>query len=85
MGILGWNLQALDMKQRMKMFTVVGFWTDTDQRYCSTVESTSAQAAELQCLAEHPALAVCCVLAGRQVPLDADLAVARGLADALDA
>lgn len=51
-------------------FTVIGFWPDTDQRFCDTFHAPTAAVAEDQCLQAHPGIAVCGVIAGRHACVD---------------
>lgn len=76
MGILAADCGRFEEGHIVKVFTVIGFWPDTHQRFCAVVESTSARLAERWCLAAHCGVAVCGVLAGEQKPLDAATEVA---------
>ena len=51
-------------------FTVIGFWADTEQRFCDVVSATSASMAENLCLQSNPGVAVCGVIAGRHACVD---------------
>lgn len=50
----------------MKDFTIIGYWTDSLQRFSTYVEAAGADEAEETCLRENPEVAVCAVLPGRQ-------------------
>lgn len=76
MGILATDCGRFKEGLIVKVFTVIGFWPDTHQRFCAVVESNSAQLAERRCLALHAGVAVCGVLAGEHKPLDAAAEVA---------
>ncbi len=54
----------------MTEFTVVGYWPDTMQRFCTSVDATTPDEAEETCLREHPCLAVCGVFLGPQECVD---------------
>lgn len=54
----------------MTPFTVIGFWPDTLQRFCTNLVATSADAAEVKCLSTHPGLAICAVIGGVHAALD---------------
>jgi hypothetical protein len=45
-------------------YTVIGYWTDTMQRFATSLSAASADDAERACLHLHPGVAVCGVLAG---------------------
>lgn len=51
-------------------FTVIGFWPDTEQRFCDTFHAPTAPVAEDMCLQTHPGIAVCGVIAGHHVCVD---------------
>lgn len=46
------------------MYTVVGFWPDSLQRFCTHVQAPNANQAEAICVAENFGLAICGVLKG---------------------
>jgi hypothetical protein len=48
----------------MKIFTVIGFYRDSRQRYADTYEAETADAAEAQAVGQLPTLVVCGVIAG---------------------
>jgi hypothetical protein len=52
-------------------FTVIGFWPDTDQRFCDVVRAATASKAEDLCLQSYPGVAVCGVIAGSHTCVDA--------------
>jgi len=58
------------IKSRVKKFTVVGFWPDTDQRFCDLVLATNASTAEQKCLKNNPGLAICATFAKAIQPVD---------------
>ena len=51
-------------------FTVIGFWPDTEQRFCDVVSAANASMAENLCLQDNPGVAVCGVIAGSHPCLD---------------
>lgn len=56
----------------MSTFTVIGFWQDNLQRFCTSLAATSADAAESLCVAENSGLVVCGVIAGDHPTLDTE-------------
>lgn len=46
------------------MFTVIGFYPDTLQRFCSHIRATNVVAAERDIRVQYPNVAVCGVIAG---------------------
>lgn len=56
----------------MHTFTVVGYWPDSDQRFCTWLTAATASAAERQCLDEHPGISVCAVFDGKHAAVDTD-------------
>ena len=63
----------------MKSFTVLGFWIDSLQRFATFVEANGPDEAEDSCIREHPDIAVCAVLRGRQQCVDTAEYVRAGL------
>jgi len=64
------NTELPTEEAHSKSFTVIGFWTDTDQRFCDVVCAATAFIAEDQCLQTYPAIAVCGVIAGNHSCVD---------------
>lgn len=57
----------------MKEFTVIGFYPDTKQRFCTTVTEKNSDDAETAAFEEaDPGLIVCGVLSGRCEITDVD-------------
>ena len=63
----------------MKTFTVIGYWPDSQQRFCEFVAAADADSAETACLNRHPSLAVCGVIAGQHHTSETGRHVAFGL------
>ena len=51
-------------------FTVIGFWSDTDQRFATHVTATSAIEAETKCADRNAGVTICAVIRGRHQCLD---------------
>jgi hypothetical protein len=64
------NTELPTEEAHSKSFTVIGFWTDTDQRFCDVVCAATAFIAEDQCLQTYPGIAVCGVIAGSHSCVD---------------
>ena len=62
----------------MKTFTVIGYWPDSEQRFCEFVTAPDATSAETACLNKHPSLAVCGVVAGQHGTCETEQRVAFG-------
>jgi hypothetical protein len=54
----------------MTIYTIVGYWLDSMERFSTYVESNCPDEAEETCIREHPGLAVCGVLLGTQECVD---------------
>jgi len=54
----------------MKIYTVIGYWPDSMQRFAEHVEAIDHNIAEEICLKKYDVVAVCGVLAGHQQPVD---------------
>lgn len=55
----------------MIAFTVVGYWSDSLQRFSAYVDAMNPEEAEEICMQQHPGVAICAVFTGRQVSVDA--------------
>ena len=64
----------------IKLFTVVGYWSDSLQRFATCLGAHDPEEAEAICIREHHGVAICGVLVGRQEFVDASEFV-RGPAD----
>lgn len=64
------NAEKPGTKPPTKPFTIIGYWPDTEQRFCDVVHATTATKAEDLCLQVHPGVAVCGVIAGSHTCLD---------------
>ena len=62
----------------MKKFTVIGYWPDSQQRFCEFVPAADADSAEAECLGKNRSLAVCAVIDGQHEPRDTAEFVAFG-------
>lgn len=51
-------------------FTIIGYHPSTMQRFATHLQAASPEEAEEHCLAKHPNVAVCGVLAGYQQCVD---------------
>lgn len=51
-------------------FTIIGFYPSTMQRFATHLQAASPEKAEERCIAKHPGVAVCGVLAGYQQCVD---------------
>ena len=49
----------------MSVFTVIGFWPDTNQRFATYVKAASATEAEAKCADHHEGVAICGIVRGR--------------------
>ncbi len=58
------------------VFTVIGFYPDTMQRFCGHAHATNADAAEREILVEYPDIAICGVIAGKFDCVDSERYVA---------
>ena len=54
----------------MRPYTVIGYWPDSMQRFATIVYADTSDEAEIRCTSQHPGVAVCGVLLGRQVCVD---------------
>lgn len=54
----------------MAIFTVIGFWPNTDQRFATHVKAKNVTEAEAKCAKRHAGVAVCGVISGRHVCVD---------------
>lgn len=54
----------------MADFTVIGFWSDTDQRFATHVMAANATEAETKCAEHHAGVAICGVIHGRHQCVD---------------
>lgn len=51
-------------------FTIIGFYPSIMQRFATHLQAASPEEAEELCVAKHPSVAVCGVLAGHQQCMD---------------
>ena len=56
-------------------YTVVGFYPETEQRFCEMLYAMSPVAAEQKCLKKYPGVAVCATFDGRATPVDKEIYV----------
>jgi hypothetical protein len=54
----------------MPIFTIIGYWPDTQQRFADHIIAKTAARAEARCLKQNPGLAVCGVIKGRHMCAD---------------
>jgi hypothetical protein len=54
----------------MAVFTVIGFWPDTDQRFATHVKAKNVAEAEAKCAERYASVAICGVLSGQHVCVD---------------
>ena len=54
----------------MQDFTIIGFYEDTQQRFCEAVQAPDALRAEAVCQIDFPSVTICGVIAGRHHCLD---------------
>ena len=56
----------------MADFTIIGYWSDNDQRFATHVRAKDASTAEIKCLDQHEGVVVCGVIRGRHMCLDSE-------------
>ena len=54
----------------MSVFTVIGFWPDTDQRFATYVKAKNATEAEAKCAEHHVSVTICGIIRGRHECVD---------------
>lgn len=54
----------------MPVFTIVGLWTDTDQRFATHIQASNAVEAEAICSKHNEGVTVCGVIQGRHQCID---------------
>ena len=54
----------------MAVFTVVGLWTDTDQRFATHIQAKNAVEAEAVCAKHNEGVTICGVIQGRHKCID---------------
>ena len=54
----------------MNIYTVVGIWTDSSQRFCDWFHAQNPDEAESLCQARHPGLLICAVFSGTHEPVE---------------
>jgi hypothetical protein len=54
----------------MAVFTVIGFWPDTDQRFATHVEAKNVTEAEAKCVERYTGVAICGVISGQHECVD---------------
>lgn len=54
----------------MAVFTVIGFWPDTDQRFATHVKARNATEAEAKCAEHHACVTICGIIRGRHECVD---------------
>ncbi|NLF98964.1 MAG: hypothetical protein GX565_02315 [Lentisphaerae bacterium] len=64
------KMQTTSTKCGRQGFTVVGFYPDSEQRFCEFIEASSTVAAEREIQKSYPGLAVCGVFRGKHTPVD---------------
>lgn len=63
----------------MPMFTLIGYWADTQQRFATHLNASGPAEAEEICLQRHRGVAICGVVRGRHICLDKAAHVGDGL------
>jgi len=64
--------QTASIRSSKTGFTVVGFYPDSEQRFCDFFVASSAIAAEQKCQRTYPGLAVCGVFKGHHIAVDCE-------------
>jgi len=54
----------------MAIFTVIGFWSDTDQRFATHVTARNSTEAEAKCAEYHSGVTICGIVRGRHQCVD---------------
>jgi len=62
----------------MKLFTVIGYYPETMQRFCERYNAYSAMHAEELCVEGHPEVAICGTLPGWHDCVDEETLVTNG-------
>ena len=65
----------------MAMFTLIGYWADTQQRFATHLNASGPAEAEEICLQRHRGVAICGVVRGRHICLDTATRVSEGLGE----
>lgn len=51
-------------------FTVIGLWSDTDQRFATHVSAQNAKEAETKCVEQYAGVTICGIIRGRHECVD---------------
>ena len=62
----------------MNDYTVIGYYSDTLQRFGEVYKASSPENAEKSCLRKHPEVAICGVVKGQHICVDTSAYVAFG-------
>ena len=54
----------------MVVFTVIGLWPDTDQRFATHVSAQNAKEAEAKCAKQYAGVTICGIIRGRHACVD---------------
>ena len=65
----------------MAMFTLIGYWADTQQRFATHLNASGPAEAEEICLQRHRGVAICGVVRGRHTCSDTETRVSKGLGE----
>ena len=63
-------MKMIKEKKNQQIFTIVGFWFGTGQRFCDSVLAKNAIIAERKCLIANPGLAGCAIFNAIVTPVD---------------